>query len=53
VLDIDLTGVSRPLNSERTMMRAMVPTVTPATDIEEMTLMAFLDFFAKRYLLAM
>jgi hypothetical protein len=29
-------------------MSAIVPTVTPATDTNEITLIAFLDFFAKR-----
>jgi hypothetical protein len=29
-----------------------VPTVTPATEIEEITFIAFLDFLAKRYLFA-
>ncbi len=28
----------------------MVPTETPATEIEEIMFMAFLDFFANRYL---
>jgi len=33
-------------------MSAIVPTATPATDTAEITLMAFRDFFAKRYLFA-
>jgi hypothetical protein len=30
----------------------MVPIVTPATDTDEIIFIAFLDFFAKRYLFA-
>ena len=50
---MDLTRVSSPLKTERTIIRAIVPTVTPATDIDEITLIAFRDFFANRYLFAM
>ena len=52
VLKIERTRLSSPLNTERTIIRAIVPTVTPATEIEEITFIAFLDFFAKRYLFA-
>ena len=47
---IDLTISSRPLNTESIIIRAIVPTITPATDIDEIILIAFLDFLAKRYL---
>ena len=47
-----LTISSRPLKTERIVMSAIVPTVTPATEMAEMTLIAFRDFFANRYLLA-
>lgn len=35
------------------MIKAALPTKTPATEIVEMMLMALVDFFAKRYLRAM
>ena len=35
------------------MIRAMVPTETPATETAEIMFIAFRDFFAKRYLFAM
>ena len=53
VLKIALTIVSRPLKTERIMIRAIVPTATPETDTAEMIFIAFRDFFAKRYLFAM
>jgi len=53
VLKMVVTSFSRPLNTERIIIRAIVPVATPATDTEEMIFIAFLDFFAKRYLFAM
>jgi len=52
VLKIDLTISSSPLNTDNIMIRAIVPTATPVTDTAEIILIAFLDFFANRYLLA-
>jgi hypothetical protein len=52
VLKMALTIVSRPLNTERIIIRAIVPTATPATDTEEIMFIAFRDFFANRYLFA-
>ena len=52
VYPIDLMMLSKPLNTERTVIRAMVPMATPATEMAEMILMAFCDFFASKYLLA-
>lgn len=34
------------------MIKAIVPTATPATDTVEITFIAFRDFFANRYLFA-
>jgi len=53
VLKMLLTISSRPLKTESTVISAIVPTVTPATEMAEITFMAFRDFFAKRYLFAM
>src|SRR5665647_858679 len=53
VLKIPFTISSSPLNTDRMVISASVPTVTPATEIAEITLMAFRDFLANRYLLAM
>ena len=53
VLKIPFTISSRPLKTDRIVISAMVPTVTPATEMAEMTLMALRDFFANRYLFAM
>ncbi len=52
-MNIALTIVSSPLKTERIIISAIVPTATPATDTAEITLIAFRDFFAKRYLFAM
>ncbi len=52
VLKMELTILSRPLKTDSMMMRAIVPTATPATDTAEIMFIAFLDFFAKRYLFA-
>jgi len=41
------------LNTESTIISAIVPTATPVTDTADITFMAFLDFLAKRYLFAM
>ena len=53
VLKIELTILSSPLNTERIIIRAIVPTATPATETAEIIFIAFLDFFANRYLFAM
>lgn len=53
VLKMEFTIISSPLKTESTIIRAIVPTVTPATETDEIILMAFRDFFAKRYLFAM
>jgi hypothetical protein len=53
VLNIEVTSVSSPLKTDRIIISAIVPTVTPATDTAEIMFMAFRDFFAKRYLFAM
>jgi hypothetical protein len=52
VLKMERTRVSSPLKTESTMISAMVPTDTPATETAEIIFIAFLDFFAKRYLFA-
>jgi hypothetical protein len=51
-LKIELTMVSSPLKTERIIIRAIVPTATPATDTAEIIFIAFRDFLANRYLLA-
>ena len=38
----------KPLNTLSTMISAIVATTTPAIEIIEITLMAFVDFFEKR-----
>jgi hypothetical protein len=49
----DATRSWKPLNTLSTMMSAVVATMIPAIEIIEMTLMAFVDFFEKRYRRAM
>ena len=44
----DATRSWKPLKTDRTMTRAMVATTTPVTEMPEMMLMAFVDFFAKK-----
>jgi hypothetical protein len=44
---------SNPLKTERIIISAALPTNTPNIEIPEMKLIAFTDFFEKRYLLAM
>jgi len=44
---------SKPLNTDKTIISAAVPIVTPSTDIIEMILMARCDFLEKKYRLAM
>jgi len=53
VLKMVVTSFSRPLNTDSIIIRAIVPTATPATDTDEMMFITFLDFFAMRYLFAM
>ena len=53
VLNIALTIVSSPLKTDRIIIRAIVPTATPATETAEIMFIAFRDFFANRYLFAM
>ena len=53
VLKMALTIVSSPLKTERIIIRAIVPTATPATETAEIIFIAFLDFLANRYLFAM
>lgn len=53
VLKIDVTNVSKPLNTDNTTINAMVPTATPVTETAEITFIAFRDFFANKYLFAM
>lgn len=45
----DLMEKSRPLKTDKITTSANVPTVTPATDIPEMMLITFTDFFEIRY----
>lgn len=52
VLNILSTTTSKPLNTERIMIKEALPIKTPNTDIAEMIFMALVDFFAKRYLRA-
>ena len=49
----EVTKLSKPLNTERTTTRAIVPMVTPATEIPEMMLITLCDFFDFRYRQAM
>jgi hypothetical protein len=53
VLNIFSTTSSKPLNTDRMMISAALPTKTPTIDIPEMMFMALVDFLAKRYLRAM
>jgi len=41
------------LKTDNTMISAMAPIATPATEMAEMILMILCDFFEKRYLRAM
>jgi hypothetical protein len=52
VLNILALLLQRPLNTDKIIISAALPTKTPSTEIIEMILMAFVDFFAKRYLRA-
>ncbi len=52
-LNNERTRLSKPLNTDKTTINAIVPTATPTTEIAEITLIAFLDFLEKRYLFAM
>jgi hypothetical protein len=52
VLNIFSTTSSNPLNTDKIIISAALPTNTPTTEIVEMMLMALVDFFAKRYLRA-
>jgi hypothetical protein len=47
-----VTIVPSPLKTDRIIIRAIVPTATPATETAEIMFMAFRDFFANRYLFA-
>jgi len=51
-LKSEVIRLSKPLNTDSTMISAIVPTVTPTTEIPEMMLMMLCDFFANRYLRA-
>jgi hypothetical protein len=44
---------SNPLKTDKTMIKAMVPTVMQATEIHDMIFIALCDFLANRYRLAM
>jgi hypothetical protein len=46
VLYNETTNCSKPLNTDRTTIKANVPTPIPKTDIMEMMLTALCDFFA-------
>jgi len=48
----DFIVLSSPLNTDRITTSANVPTVTPATDMPEIRLITFTDFFEIRYLRA-
>ena len=48
-LKSEMTSSWNPLKTERTMIRAMVPTVTPATETPEMMLITLCDFRETRY----
>jgi hypothetical protein len=52
VLYIESTIFSKPLNTERIMIRAALPTKTPSMEMPEIKLIALTDFFENRYLLA-
>jgi hypothetical protein len=43
----------KPLNTDKTMTNAIVPTATPNTDRAEITFMALCDFFENKYRRAM
>jgi hypothetical protein len=51
-LYIESTIFSKPLNTERIMIRAALPTKTPSMEMPEIKLIALTDFFENRYLLA-
>lgn len=53
VFDKEITKVSKPLKADKIIIKAALPTKTPNIEIPEMILMALVDFFEKRYLLAM
>jgi hypothetical protein len=45
----DKTRPSKPLNTDRIITKAAVPTKTPSIEIPEIRLIALSDFFEKRY----
>ena len=49
LLNIDLMSESKPLNTDKTMIRAIVHTITPTSEMADMMLMMLCDFFEKRY----
>jgi hypothetical protein len=49
----EATSDSNPLNTERTTIRAMVPTMIPIAEIPEITLIMLCDFLEIRYRRAM
>jgi hypothetical protein len=51
-LYIESTIFSKPLNTERIMIRAALPTKTPSMEMPEIKLIALTDFLENRYLLA-
>lgn len=53
VLNKFITTFSNPLNTDITIINAIVPTVKPATEIPEIILIIWCVFFEKRYRLAM
>lgn len=48
VLNRDFTSSSKPLKTLKTTIKAIVPIVTPATDIPEIILMILCDFFGEQ-----
>jgi hypothetical protein len=44
---------SKPLNTDSTITKAIVPTATPSIEIMEMMLIKFFFFLDRKYLLAM
>jgi hypothetical protein len=50
---MESTIFSNPLNTERIIISAALPTNTPSIEMPEMKFIALTDFFEKRYRLAM
>ena len=48
LLYIESTSVSKPLNTDKIMIRAALPTNTPSIEMPEIKLMAFTDFLENR-----